>query len=82
MPMNKDRLGSNMYAAVQRVQRSQETKESDDIGLKVWKEIASEIIKEVQQHATIAPLDTTSIPAAPGPHQHSPVTNEATGKIS
>jgi len=82
MSMNKDRLGTKMHEAVQRVQRGQGTGPDDDIGLKVWKEIAGEIINEIKQHATIASLDTTSIPAGQGPHQHSPVTNQTTGKIS
>ena len=82
MAMNETRLGDNIHRAIKQMNIDQNSQPSEDLGKQMWRVIAAEIIKEIRNNATIAPLSTTSTPAGQGPHIHNPETNETTGKIS
>jgi hypothetical protein len=78
MPLDATRLGTNMFNAVNALAAG--ATEADAKARMIA--LAEAIIHEFKTQARIGSLSTTSTPADGAGHIHSPITVQATGKIS
>lgn len=78
MAMNGSRLGVAMYNALQAYDKGATAGDARQRMIVM----ATEIVNEISNYATIATQSTTSTPSGTGPHIHSPIVTATTGKIS
>lgn len=82
MAMNAEQMGQEVFNAISAVDIDQDSIADGSLGLARFQAMCGAIISHIQSNAVIASLATTSTPNDGAAHIHTPITVEATGKIS